>query len=232
MHLVKGEGVWFFDADGNRYLDMYNNVPHVGHCHPHVVEALQKQIEMLNTHTRYLHDNVLDYAGRLTGKFPNELDVAMFSCTGSEAKELALRIARAYTNATGIIVSDFAYHGNTHAIYQISTEDIPAEEIPDFVVSVPAPDTYRGKYRDDDAGERYAAHIETAIGELHNRGVKLAAFVIDTIISSSGIVSPPPGYLEKAAELIRAAGGLFIADEVQAGFGRTGKNFWGYEAAV
>ncbi len=230
VHLVKGKGVWLFDADGNKYLDMYNNVPHVGHCHPHVVESLQKQIGTLNTHTRYLHDNVLDYAERLTGKFPDELDVSMFSCTGSEANELALRIARIHTGGTGIIVTDFAYHGNTHAIFQISTSDIPKDEIPDFVVSVPAPDIYRGEYRDDDAGKLYAAHIETAIDELENRGVKPAAFVVDTIISSSGIVLPPPGYLKKAAELIRAAGGLFVADEVQAGFGRTGANFWGYEA--
>ena len=230
IHLVKGEGVWLYDADGKKYLDMYNNVPHVGHCHPHVVEALTKQIRTLNTHTRYLHENVLDYAERLTEKFPDELGVAMFSCTGSEANELALRIARAYTGGTGIIVTDLAYHGNTHAIYQISTEDIPQEEIPDFVISVPAPDTYRGAYRGDDAGERYAAHIETAIDELCNRGVKPAAFVVDTIISSSGVVSPPPGYLKKASEIIRAAGGLFVADEVQPGFGRTGKNFWGFEA--
>ncbi len=230
IHLVKGEGVWLYDADGKKYLDLYNNVPHVGHCHPHVVEALTKQIRTLNTHTRYLHENVLDYAERLTEKFPDELDVAMFSCTGSEANELALRIARAYTGGTGIIVTDHAYHGNTQAIYQISTEDIPPEEIPDFVISVPAPDTYRGAYRGDDAGERYAAHIETAIDELRGRGVKPAAFVVDTIISSSGVVSPPPGYLKKAAEIIRAAGGLFVADEVQPGFGRTGKNFWGFEA--
>jgi len=230
IHLVKGEGVWLYDADGKKYLDLYNNVPHVGHCHPHVVEALTKQIRTLNTHTRYLHENVLDYAERLTEKFPDELDVAMFSCTGSEANELALRIARAYTGGTGIIVTDHAYHGNTHAIYQISTEDVPPEEIPDFVISVPAPDTYRGAYRGDDASERYAAHIETAIDELRGRGVKPAAFVVDTIISSSGVVSPPPGYLKKAAEIIRAAGGLFVADEVQPGFGRTGKNFWGFEA--
>ena len=230
IHLVKGEGVWLYDAGGKKYLDLYNNVPHVGHCHPHVVEALTKQIRTLNTHTRYLHENVLDYAERLTEKFPDELDVAMFSCTGSEANELALRIARAHTGATGIIVTDLAYHGNTHAIYQISTEDIPQAEIPDFVISVPAPDTYRGAYRGDDAGERYAAHIETAIDELCGRGVKPAAFVVDTIISSSGVVSPPPGYLKKAAEIIRAAGGLFVADEVQPGFGRTGKNFWGFEA--
>jgi 4-aminobutyrate aminotransferase-like enzyme len=230
VHLVKGEGVWLFDADGNKYLDMYNNVPHVGHCHPHVVKALQKQIETLNTHTRYLHDNVLDYAERLTGKLPAELDVAMFSCTGSEANELALRLAREHTGGTGIIVCTYAYHGNTHAIYQISPEDCPEDEIPDFVLSVPAPDAYRGEYREDDAADKYAAHVESAIAEFDKRGVKPAAFVIDTIISSSGVVSPPPGYLRKAAEIIRAAGGLFVADEVQPGFGRTGKNFWGYEA--
>ena len=230
VHLVKGEGVWLYDAAGDKYLDMYNNVPHVGHCHPHVVKALQDQIGTLNTHTRYLHDNVLDYAERLTQKFPEELNVAMFSCTGSEANELALRIARAHTGGTGIIVTEYAYHGNTHAIYQISTEDVPEDEIPEFVISVPAPDGYRGQYRDDDAGERYAAHVESAIDELRSRGVKPAAFVVDTIISSSGVVSLPPGYLKKAAEIIRASGGLFVADEVQPGFGRTGRNFWGYEA--
>ena len=229
VHLVKGEGVWLTDVDGNKYLDMYNNVPHVGHCHPHVVKALQKQIETLNTHTRYLHDNVLDYAERLTGKFPNELDVAMFSCTGSEANELALRIARTCTGGTGVIVTEFAYHGNTQAIYEISPEDIPQDEIPDFVISVPAPDTYRGEHRGDDAGEKYAAHVAAAIDTLRDRGVKPAAFVVDTIISSSGVVSTPPGYMKKAAELIRAAGGLFVADEVQPGFGRMGKTFWGYE---
>ena len=229
VHLVKGEGVWLFDADDNKYLDMYNNVPHVGHCHPHVVKALQKQIETLNTHTRYLHDNVLDYAERLTGKLPAELNVAMFSCTGSEANELALRLAREHTGGTGIIVCTYAYHGNTHAIYQISPEDCPEDEIPDFVLSVPAPDAYRGEYRGDDAADKYAAHVESAIAEFDKRGVKPAAFVIDTIISSSGVVSPPSGYMRKAAEIIRAAGGLFVADEVQPGFGRTGKNFWGYE---
>jgi 4-aminobutyrate aminotransferase-like enzyme len=106
---------------------MYNNVPHVGHCHPHVVEALTKQIATLNTHTRYLHENVLDYAERLLGKFEDQLDIAMFCCTGSEANELALRIARTYTGGTGLIVTDFAYHGNTQAIFEITTSDIPGD---------------------------------------------------------------------------------------------------------
>ena len=119
IHLVKGEGVCLFDDRGREYLDMYNNVPHVGHCHPNVVEALTKQIQTLNTHTRYLHENVLNYAERLTGKFADELDTAMFTCTGSEANELALRIARHCTGGTGIIVTNFAYHGNTKAIFEI-----------------------------------------------------------------------------------------------------------------
>ncbi len=230
LHLVRGEGVWLYDADGRKYLDMYNNVPHVGHCHPQVVAAICEQAGKLNTHTRYLHENVLDYAERLTAKFADELDTAMFCCTGSEANELALRIARAATGGEGLIVTDFAYHGNTKATHEISTEDCPAEKRPPYVVTVPNPDCYRGRYTDADAGERYAAHVGEAIDTLRERGIKPAAFVIDTIISSGGVVQPAPGYLAKAAELVRAAGGLFVADEVQPGFGRTGAHFWGFEA--
>jgi len=230
LHFVRGEGVWLYDADGRKYLDMYNNVPHVGHCHPRVVEAICRQAETLNTHTRYLHENVVNLAERLTEKLPDELDTAMFCCTGSEANELALRIARASTGGTGIIVTDYAYYGNTQAIYEISTEGIPADEVPDHVVTVPEPDTYRGIHRGADAGERYAARVHDAIELLQSRGIKPAAFVTDTIISCSGVVSPPAGYLSKVAGIIRAAGGLFVADEVQPGFGRTGENFWGYEA--
>ena len=230
VHLVRGEGVWLYDAEGRKYLDMYNNVPHVGHCHPQVVAAICEQAGKLNTHTRYLHENVLNYAERLTGKFAKPLDTAMFCCTGSEANELALRIARAVTGGEGLIVTDSAYHGNTKAIYEISTEDCPAEKRPPYVVTVPNPDCYRGLYTDADAGERYAAHVNDAIETLLDRGIKPAAFVIDTIISSGGIVQPAPGYLAKTTELIRAAGGLFVADEVQPGFGRTGEHFWGFEA--
>ncbi len=230
VHLVRGEGVWLYDADGRKYLDMYNNVQHVGHCHPHVVAALTKQIATLNTHTRYLHENILEYAERLTGKLAAELDTAMFACTGSEANELALRIARQFTGGAGVVVTNFAYHGNTQAIYEISTSDIDAGEIPEYVVTVPLPDTYRGEFRDQDAGEKYAGYVQHAVDELERRGIKPAAFVIDTIISSGGVVRPPRGYLKTAAEIIRKVGGLFIADEVQPGFGRTGKQFWGYAA--
>jgi len=226
VHFVRGEGVWLFDVDGNKYLDVYNNVPHVGHCHPHVVEAITKQTAILNTHTRYLHENVIELAERLTATCPPELDNVMFSCTGSEANELALRIARTVTGGTGIVVTDFAYHGNTKAIYEISTEDIPQEEVPEYVVTVPSPDTYRDELGADD----YANHVHAAVKELRDRGIQPAAFVIDTIISSGGVVKSPAGYLKNAAEIINDAGGLFIADEVQAGFARTGENFWGYEA--
>ncbi len=230
VHLVKGEGVWLYDNDGRKYLDMYNNVPHVGHCHPHVVESICRQVQTLNTHTRYLHNNVLDYAERLTGKFPADLDTAMFCCTGSEANELALRIARSVTGRAGVIVTSFAYHGNTKAIYEISTSDVPATEIPDYVATVPFPDAYRGPYRGDDAGEKYAEHVYEAIEVLKHRGIKPAAFVIDTIVSSGGVVSPPAGYLGKVSQIMHEADGLFVADEVQAGFGRTGNDFWGFEA--
>jgi len=229
VHIVRGEGVWLIDADGRRYLDLYNNVPHVGHCHPHVVAALCEQIATLNTHTRYLHENVLNFAERLLDKLPTELDVAMFSCTGTEANELALRIARTCTGGTGLIVTENAYHGNSFAIAEISTEDNTPEDRSDYIVTVPSPDIYRGLYREADAAERYAAHIKDAIATLRQRGIVLAAFIVDTIFSSSGVVVPRPGYLKMAADIVQAAGGLFIADEVQPGFGRTGRSFWGFE---
>ena len=229
VHLVRGEGVWLYDADGERYLDMYNNVPHVGHCHPRVVAAINQQLERLNTHTRYLHENVLNLAERLTSKLPDELGIAMFSCTGSEANELALRIARACTGGAGVIVVDNAYHGNTTTLAPISTSYGSGDSKPDNVETVPPPDKYRGEFRDEDAGARFAEHVERAVESLRARGVQPAAFMIDTIVSSNGILDVPAGYLCRAAEVIRDAGGLFIADEVQPGFGRTGQTFWGFE---
>jgi 4-aminobutyrate aminotransferase-like enzyme len=229
LHIVKGEGVWLTDVNGRRYLDAYNNVCHVGHCHPYVVEAICKQSATLNTHTRYLHETILDYAEMLTVKFPSGLDVAMFSCTGTEANELALRIARAHSGASGMIVTPHAYHGNSWAISQITTSDTPAKERGDNVVTVPAPDIYAGLYRGEDAAEKYATHVHEAINTLALKGHRPAAFIVDTIMSSEGVPNVPAGYMERVAGIIREAGGLFVADEVQPGFGRTGTHFWGFE---
>ena len=171
VHIVSGEGVWLYDSDGNKYLDVYNNVPHVGHCHPRVVEAICKQAQKLNTHTRYLHEMVLDYAERLTGKFPEGLDIAMFACSGTEANELALRLARAKTGATGMIVTDHAYHGTSWAVSQITTCYETSEKRADNIVTVPTPDSYRGLYSNDaGAADKYAAHLKSAIDTLADRG--------------------------------------------------------------
>ena len=219
INIVKGSGVWLYDQNDKPYLDMYNNVAHVGHCNPLVVDAIRNQVGILNTHTRYLHENVLNYADRLLGLLPDELNIAMFSCTGTEANELALRVARTYTGGTGLIVTEEAYHGNSYAVAEISTEDNEPEDRSDYVITVPAPDTYRGAYQDLNAAKKYANHINEAIQDLNRRGIKLAAFIIDTIVSSSGVVGPPPQYLKFASKIIKKAGGLFIADEVQPGFG-------------
>ena len=231
LHVVSGEGVWLYDSDGNRYLDVYNNVPHVGHCHPQVVEAICKQAQTLNTHTRYLHDLVLEYAERLTGKFPDKLDKAMFACSGTEANELALRLARASTGASGMIVTDHAYHGTSWAIAQITTCYETSETRGDNIVTVPAPDSFRGLYADDTlAADKYADHLHTAIETLAQRGHRPAAFIVDTIFSNEGLPTVPAGYLQKAVDIVREAGGLFVADEVQPGFGRLGTHFWGFES--
>ncbi len=230
VHIVRGEGVWLFDADGKRYLDVYNNVPHVGHCHPQVVEAVCKQLQTLNTHTRYLHETVLDYAERLTAKFPAGLDIAMFACTGTEANELALRLARAKTGASGMIVTENAYHGTSWAIAQITTTYGTSEKRADNIVTVPSPDSYRGPFAGEThAADKYAACLENAIEELARHGHRPAAFIVDTIFANEGIPAVPPGYLAKAVKTVRDAGGLFVADEVQPGFGRLGSHFWGFE---
>ena len=229
VHIVSGKGVWLYDSGGRKYLDVYNNVPHVGHCHPQVVNAICKQAHTLNTHTRYLHELVLEYAERLTNRFPDDLDLAMFACTGTEANELALRLARAKTGASGMIVTDNAYHGNSWAIAQITTTYETSEKRADNIVTVPTPDSFRGLYADDEqAADKYAAHIQTAIETLANRGLKPAAFIVDTIFSNEGLPTVPQGYLAKAVAIVRKAGGLFIADEVQPGFGRLGTDFWGF----
>ncbi|MXQ10781.1 aspartate aminotransferase family protein [Microvirga makkahensis] len=225
VHVVRGEGVWLYDPDGNAYLDVYNNVACVGHCHPRVVEAIARQASVLNTHTRYLHDLVLDYAERLLSYFPPDLGHVMFTCTGSEANDLALRIAKAHSGGSGFIVTQNAYHGVTDVLAGMSPSLGASMVLGDHVRIVPAPDTYRSG---GDVGSAFAEHVEAAIGDLARSGVRPAALIVDTIFSSDGIFPDPTGLLKPAVEAIRRAGGLFIADEVQPGFGRTGSHMWGF----
>ncbi len=227
VHVVRGEGVWLYDVDGEAYLDVYNNVPSVGHCHPHVVEALCRQARILNTHTRYLHENVLDYAEKLLAKFPAELAHVMFTCTGSEANDLAYRIARRSTGGTGFIVTQLAYHGGTHVIAELSPSLGGHVQLGDHVRTVPAPDAYRNGGRE--LGAVFANNVRQAIEDLRTQGIKPAALLVDTIFSSDGVFSDPAGFLAEAVAVIRATGGLFIADEVQPGFGRTGAHMWGFQ---
>lgn len=226
VHLVRGEGVWLYDAEGRAYLDTYNNVASVGHCHPRVVEAIAKQAATFASHTRYLHDGVLAYAERLLGHFPPELSHVMFTCTGSEANDLAFRIARAQTGATGFIVTENAYHGVTHSIAGMSPSLGRGVDLGEHVRTVPAPDPARLK---GDLGQAFAAGVRAAIDDLTRHGIRPAALIVDTVFSSDGVFADPPGFLAPAASVIRAAGGLFIADEVQPGFGRLGAAMWGFQ---
>jgi 4-aminobutyrate aminotransferase-like enzyme len=230
LHLVRGEGVWLWDADGKRYLDAYNNVPHVGHCHPRVVEAIAKQAATLNTHTRYLHEGIVSYAERLTATFDPSLSMAMLVCSGSEANELALRIANQISGGEGIICTNFAYHGNTRAVAQIGTVFPPPEGFGPHIRAIAPPDSYRG-LRDlsgQALEDAYVEEVRKAIESLETGGIKLAAMLICTLYSSEGLPNVPPGFMRRAVELVRKAGGLYIADEVQGGFGRTGTQMWGH----
>ena len=226
IHVTRAEGVWLHGADGTRYLDVYNNVPSVGHCHPRVVEAISRQAATLNTHTRYLYDIVITYAERLVETFPEELANVMFTCTGSESADLAIRIARSFTGAAGIIVTENAYHGVTAAVSEFSPSLGEGVPLGQHVRTVPAPNSYR---LGPNVGEIFASHVERAIDDLKRHGVKPAALVVDTIFSSDGVLPNPPGFLAPAVEAIRRAGGVFIADEVQPGFGRTGDAMWGFQ---
>jgi 4-aminobutyrate aminotransferase-like enzyme len=225
VSFVHGAGVHLYDADGNAYLDAYNNVPSVGHSHPYVAQAVTRQLATLNTHTRYLTDGVVLYAERLLtthtvgqamGGSPAH---TIFTCTGSEANDLALRIARHYTGATGVIVTANAYHGVTAALAELSPSLGPNVPLGSHVRVIPAPA----------AGVDFTAAVVWAISDLERRGLRLAAFLADSLFSSDGVFPDPAGFLAPIAEIVRAAGGLYIADEVQAGFARTGSHMWGYQ---
>ncbi|MET3473220.1 4-aminobutyrate aminotransferase-like enzyme [Novosphingobium sp. 1529] len=229
LHMVRGEDVWLYDADGKKYLDVYNNVPQVGHCHPRVVAALSQQAATLNVHTRYLNERVLDYAERLTSKFAPELSRAMFVCTGTEANELAIRIARRTTGKRGIIVTDCNYHGHSTILAELTTGIPQAEPFPDYGRTISIPDMLRSPLSEEELLRQHLAQVQEAIASLDAAGFGVAALLVDTLFSTEGLPVVPQGYLEAVVKLVREAGGLVIADEVQPGFARMGDAFWGHQ---
>ncbi len=228
LHIVKGEGVWLWDADGRKYLDCYNNVPHVGHCNPRVVEAICRQASTLNTHTRYLHDGILDYVEKLTGTMDASLDTAILTCTGSEANDIALRMAEGMTGKRGIIATDATYHGNTSLVSQLSKSNVPTVGfgLDQYFRFVEAPDSYRNP---DPDGGKFADAVSEQIAEHEKSGIGFTALVLCPYFLNEGFPDHPDGWLKPVAEVVRKAGGLLICDEVQSGFGRTGTHMWAHQ---
>ncbi|MDR7123231.1 aminotransferase class III-fold pyridoxal phosphate-dependent enzyme [Pseudotabrizicola sp. 4114] len=230
VHIVRAQGVWLWDTAGKRYLDCYNNVAHVGHCHPRVVTAIARQAAVLNTHTRYHHDLVLDYIERLTGHLGHGISQAIMVCTGSEANDLALRMAQAVTGKTGIIATDNTYHGNTAAVSQLSTRRPPIGGRAPNVRLVPSPDTLAplgGSTAAQPAA--FAAHVARAIDELEAAGFGFSGLMLCPVFANEGLPAVGPGFLDPTVAVVRKAGGLLLCDEVQPGFGRVGSHFWGHD---
>jgi 4-aminobutyrate aminotransferase-like enzyme len=226
VHLVRGQGSHLFDSEGVRYLDAYNNVASVGHCHPHVVDAVSRQLATLNTHTRYLHRGIVEYSERLLATMSAQVTQLMYACTGSEANDLALRVAEMYTDATGIVITRDAYHGNTALVTAISPSLGGATAIGTNVRIVSPPDTYRVPA--DQLASRFAADVARAADDLAAAGHGLSCLIVDSVFSSDGIF-PDPSVLGPAIAEVHRRGGIFIADEVQPGFGRTGDAMWGFD---
>lgn len=233
LHIVRGEGVHLYDAGGKEYLDVYNNVPNVGHCHPHVVEALHRQSSILNVHTRYLHETILDYAERLTALHDDSLSMAFFTCSGTEANELALRMARFISGGQGIICSNATYHGNSEAVDELATIFHKGRAGSKRVKAVPYPETYRpiSDAHDIALADVYADQVKKAIDEFKAEGIGFAGLLFCPIFANEGLPSVPETYMTKAIAHVRDAGGLYIADEVQSGFARTGEHMWGYQVS-
>ncbi len=232
LKIVRGWMQYLYDENGRRYLDAVNNVPHVGHCHPHVVAAAARQNSLLNTNTRYLHDNLTEYATRLLATFPDPLSVCFFVSSGSEANELALRLARTHTQRQDVLVLDAAYHGNTGNLIEISPYKFDGRGgagKPAHVHVLPLPDPYRGEFKGAGSGHLYANHVQEKIEEMEVNGRYPAAFIAESIPGVGGQIILPANYLTKAYGYVRMAGGVCIADEVQIGFGRIGSHFWAFE---
>jgi 4-aminobutyrate aminotransferase-like enzyme len=234
LKIVRGEGVYLYDDRGRGYLDCYNNVAQLGHANPEIVEVQAKQAAKLNTNTRYLHDNIIAYAEALTATLPSHLTVAAFVCSGSEANDLALRMARAYTGRRGVVALDWAYHGHLSSLIEVSPYKYKRKGgagRPAMTAEAALPDTYRAPddWPKDEIGRRYAETVATAAARLAADGYPPAAFMAESLPSSAGQIVLPPGYLPAAYRYARDAGAVVIADEVQIGFGRVGDSMWGFE---
>lgn len=232
LHIVRGEGVYLIDIEGRKYLDTVNNVNHVGHQHPKVVAAGQKQMAVLNTNTRYLHEEIIGYAEALLKKLPPHLSVIHIVNSGSEANELALRMAKTVTGHQDILAIEVGYHGNTNAVMDVSSYKFEGEggfPKPETTHILPLPDNYRGKYSGENCGIDYANHAKEIIQNLKVEGKEIAGFIGETMISCGGQIVPPKNYFKEVYKHVRDAGGICIADEVQTGFGRMGKTFWAFE---
>jgi 4-aminobutyrate aminotransferase-like enzyme/Ser/Thr protein kinase RdoA (MazF antagonist) len=230
LHLVRGDGTWLEDAEGRRYLDAYNNVPVVGHSHPRVVEAIARQAATLNTNTRYLHAHVVELAERLTASMPDGLDTVMFVNSGSEANDLAWRLATTFTDGDAGLVTDWAYHGVTSVIADLSSSEWPNGEQPASVETFAPPGTYRGPYASGDATAVARDQVGRAVARLAERGRRPAALYLDSLFTSDGIFVPSPAAVQEMVATARSAGALYVADEVQCGHGRTGDDMWGFRA--
>ena len=228
LHLVRGAGTALWDNDGRQYVDCYNNVVSVGHCHPRVVEALCQQAATLNTHTRYLHSGIVELGEMLIERLPGDIDTCIFTCTGSEANDLATQIARHVTGNQGMIVTEASYHGVTELTRRLSTDSYPAADRPDWLAVIEPPNLYRGPWRRDDAdaGQKYLQQAREQLDLLEQRGHRPAAVMIDLVWDSNGPLAAPADYLHGLCAEVRKRGGIVIADEVQAGYCRSGQHWW------
>ncbi len=230
LQIVRGEGVYLFDADGRRYVDMYNNVPCVGHGNPHVVEAIARQQATLNVHSRYLHEGIVAFAERLTALHGRGIESVVFSCSGTEANEVALRMARIATGRRGVVCTNATYHGNSEAVGAMTRTRTEPPSTPD-IGAIPFPERYRplvAGLAEDELANVYLERLDAQIGRFERDGVGFAALIVCSIFANEGLPEVPRGFMARAVERVHAAGGLVIADEVQAGYCRTGR-WWGYD---
>lgn len=230
LHIVRGEGVYLFDAEGRRYVDMYNNVPCVGHANPDVVEAMARQQATLNVHSRYLHEGIVAFAERLAALHGPAIESVVFSCSGTEANEVALRMARLAAGKTGIVCTNATYHGNSEAVAKLNRIGDISNAAGD-VRAIPFPEMLRPLVpgaSEAELAEAYLDRLRGAIRSLEDEGAGFAGLIVCSIFANEGLPDVPRGFMPRAAEIVRAAGGLVIADEVQAGYGRTGR-WWGYD---